>query len=137
MAPPSGCPAHAIAEVDALKKGGMDVELVEVAGQCYARVSLTAPSPPWDRSAYRVLIAIPLAYPTALDAFYLEHPYSFKGGTHPRAQGATISHDNRAWQLVSWHYADQKQWVDGTDNLETHIQHCRGFFLHRGATNAM
>lgn len=132
------CPRVAQDEVARLSQRGVRVELIEAAGQCYTLASgIEAPSPPWDRTDYDLLIAIPAGYDDAgLDAFYLELPYTFKGGTHPRVQGAIIEVNGRRWQLVSWHYPDGRLWRRGQDNLETHVLHCKGFFFHRGALNA-
>lgn len=95
------------------------------------------PSPPWNKSSFDILIAIPAAYDAAdLDAFYVELPCQFGGGDHSRIQGQVIELLGRQWRLVSWHYPDDRPWIRGVDNLETHIVHCRGFFLDRGAVNA-
>jgi hypothetical protein len=124
-------------EVERLAKTGVDIHLLDVSGQCYALVrDIEAPSPPWNSSRYDILIAIPAVYPdAALDAFYLSLPYTFHDSTHPRVNGATISVENRQWQLTSWHYPDGKPWRRGLDDLDSHITHCRGFFSHRGALN--
>lgn len=131
------CPQSAKDEVAALIQRGLAVELVEVGGQCYALArGLGAAAPPWDRDSYDILVAIPAAYDAcSLDAFYLALPYTFKGGEHPRVNGGTISHDGRQWRLVSWHYPDGKPWTQGRDDLASHLTHCKGFFLHRGAVN--
>lgn len=135
---PDKCPRVGCDEVARLARRGIPVELTEASGQCYAIVSgVEAPSPPWDRTAYDLLIAIPAAYDdAALDAFYLGLPYTFKGGTHPRVQGGVIEVNSHRWQLVSWHYPDGRPWRRAQDDLETHILHCKGFFFHRGAVNA-
>lgn len=132
------CPRVARDEVTRLSRRGLPVALAETAGQCYALASgVEAPIPPWDRAGYDLLIAIPAAYDDAgLDAFYLGLPYTFKGSTHPRVQGAVIEVNGRRWQLVSWHYPEGTSWRRGQDNLETHILHCKGFFFNRGALNA-
>jgi Prokaryotic E2 family E len=130
-------PQTATDEVAAMVKRGLAVELVEVDRQCYllARL-LEAPCPPWDRPGYDILVAIPAAYDAcSLDAFYLALPYKFNGGDHPRVSGATIDFDGRQWRLVSWHYKEGKPWTHGVDDLESHLMHCKGFFLHRGAVN--
>ena len=134
---PDVCQRPAQDEMIRLSRQGIKVELVDSGGQCYAlAVGVEAPVPPWDRTAYDVLIAVPAAYDDAgLDAFYLGLPYTFKGGCHPRVQGATIEMNGRRWQLVSWHYPEGTSWRRGHDNLETHILHCKGFFFHRGAVN--
>jgi hypothetical protein len=130
-------PERAVEEVNELVAGGVTVELSELNGQCYAHVTeIEAPAPPWSKAIFDILIAIPAAYDAAeLDAFYIELPCSYKGGEHKRVQGQVIEHLGRKWRLVSWHYPDGRPWVRGQDNLETHIVHCRGFFLHRGAVN--
>ena len=132
------CPEKALEEVEALRLDGMVVDLVESSGQCYARVrGLTAPSPPWGSEDVDILIAVPAVYDLAgLDGLYVRLPYTFNGGTHPRVEnGSIISVEGEEWRQVSWHYADGKPWITGQDNLETHIQHCSGFFRQRGATN--
>jgi Prokaryotic E2 family E len=132
------CPRAAQDEVTRLSRRGIKIELVDAVGQCYALASgVDAPVSPWDRASYDILIAIPAAYDDAgLDAFYLGLPYTFKGGTHPRVQGAVIELNGRRWQLVSWHYPEGASWKRGQENLETHTLHCKGFFLQRGAVNA-
>ena len=125
-------------EIAALVTRGISVEAVEANNQCYALAkSLAAPAPPWDKHAYDILVAIPAAYDSAsLDAFYLGLPYKFKDSTHPRVQGTVITVMDRQWQLVSWHYPDGKPWNRGQDDLASHLTHCKGFFLNRGAINA-
>ena len=131
-------PERAREEVKKLADGGMAVELIELAGQWYAHASSVAvPSPPWNKASFDILIAIPAAYDAAnLDGFYVELPCRFGDGEHPRVQGQVIEILGRQWRLVSWHYPDIRPWMQGVDNLDTHIVHCRGFFLHRGAVNA-
>ncbi len=132
------CPEAVVEEVKTLKARGMELELIELGPQYYVRVrGIEAPSPPWDRGAYEILIAIPAAYDDAgLDGFYLALPYEFNSGAHPRVNGAEVADDGRNWKLVSWHYPENRPWWRGLDDLETHVTHCRGFFLHRGAVNA-
>ena len=131
-------PEAAVDEVQELVRAGMAVELVEHNGLSYAHVPrIEVPVPPWSKAAFDILIAIPAAYNTAqLDGFYVEQPCVYNGGEHPRIQGDVIELLDRKWRLISWHYPDDKPWVPGKDSLETHIVHCRGFFLHRGAVNA-
>ncbi len=99
---------------------------------------ITAPKPPWDRTSYDILIAIPIAYDlgTGLDGFYIALPYSFNNGEHNRVNGQTLTLKDTQWRAVSWHYTDGKQFQAGVDSIESHIVHCRGFFLARGAVNA-
>jgi hypothetical protein len=118
---------------------GVKLRLIDHVGQCYVlHERLATPSADWETAVHDVLIPVPLAYETAgLDGFYLKLPYKFKGGEHSRVSGQILTIDGMQWKLVSWHYADGKPWRAGTDNLETHITHVKGFFLKRGATNAM
>jgi hypothetical protein len=131
--------AKAKAEIARLAASGLSAELVDEGVQPYALVcGLEAPSPPWDRKLYNILFPIPVAYDmgTPLDAFYFGLPYTFNGGEHSRVSGQVITIRNCQWKLVSWHYTDGKPFNPATDTIESHIIHCRGFFLERGATNA-
>lgn len=126
------------AEVELLAKSGMKISFTELAGQWFVVVeALETPAPPWGSTTHDIAIAVPLAYETAgLDAFYLRLPYTFNGTGHPRVSGPQVKIGDHQWQLVSWHYPDDKRWILGQDDLANHIEHCRGFFLHRKATNA-
>jgi len=127
------------AEIDRLALLDVSIELVTQGVQPFALVGgIEAPSPPWDRKLYDILIAIPIAYDlgTALDGFYLALPYKFQNGEHNRINGQVVSVQNRDWKAVSWHYPDGKPFRLEVDNIESHIIHCRGFFLQRGAVNA-
>lgn len=127
------------AEIERLATSGVSIELATSNSQPYALVSgIEAPSPPWDRGRYDVLIAIPLAFDlgTPLDAFYLRLPYTFQGGEHNRVNGTIITVADCQWRAVSWHYPDGKAFNPAIDTIETHLMHCRGFFFGRGAVNA-
>lgn len=127
------------AEIRRLAGSGVTIELITVDSQPYARVgAIEAPSPPWDKDRYDILIPIPLAFDlgTPLDAFYLSLPYTFNRGEHNRVNGKILTVADRKWRLVSWHYPDGKAFSPATDTIESHIVHCRGFFLERGAVNA-
>ena len=127
------------AEIARLAAAGVGIALVRIGEQPYALVrDLASPVPPWGSATHDILIIIPNAFDfgTPLDGFYLGLPYSFEGGLHNRVNGPTIDVESRKWQLVSWHYADGKPFRLGIDNIESHIAHCRGFFLQRGAVNA-
>lgn len=129
----------AIAEIATLANAGMKIDLVHAHTQPYVRVrKIDSPSPPWDKESQDILIVLPIAYDlgTGLDAFYLKLPYEFQGGQHNRVNGDVIQVANDKWKLVSWHYADGKEFRPTVDTLESHIMHCKGFFFHRGATNA-
>ena len=127
------------AEIERLAAASTAIELVMDGVQPYVWVGgIGAPKPPWDRASYDILIAIPLAYDlgTGLDGFYLALPYSFNNGEHNRVNGQALTLKNTQWRAVSWHYPDGKQFQAGVDCIESHIVHCRGFFLARGAVNA-
>ena len=131
--------ATAKAEVARLAGCGLNVQFLGEGAQSYVQLSgIEAPSPPWDRTEYDILIAIPIAYDlgTGLDGFYLGLPYCFQSGEHNRVNGQVVTIGERQWKAVSWHYPDGKQFRPGIDNIESHIVHCRGFFLARGAINA-
>jgi hypothetical protein len=132
------CAGRASEEVHDLGGRGVAIRLVENNGQCYALVgAVPSPAPPWNANRFDILIAIPAAYDAAeLDGFYVELPCTFNGKDHPQIQGMIIDVEGRKWRLVSWHYREGKPWVRGKDSLETHIAHCRGFFLQRGVGNA-
>jgi hypothetical protein len=131
--------AKAEAEIARLARSGVGIALVKLQAQPYVLVrGVEAPSPPWDKPAHDILIPIPVAYDmgAALDGFYLALPYRFQGGDHSRVNGAMIAFDGHDWRLVSWHYPDGRLFRQGVDSIESHIVHCRGFFLERGALNA-
>lgn len=117
-----------------LQARGLGVEIWIHDKQIYVRVPcLDAPSPPWDKQHYDILIAIPALYDDAeLDGFYLGLPYKHSDREHERVNGPIVAIREREWRLVSWHYLDGKKWVKGRDTLESHIVHCKGFFLARG-----
>jgi hypothetical protein len=131
-------PKAAADEVDALQGRGSRVEIFDENQQCYVSVhGLDIPSPPWSANLTDILIVIPASYENAeLDGFYVALPLGFNGANHPRINGGEITVKGRSWRLISWHYPDNRKWIRGQDNIETHITHCRGFFLHRGAINA-
>lgn len=86
--------ATAKAEIERLATSGADIALVIEGAQPYAKACrIEAPSPPWDRTKYDILIAIPIAYDmgTGLDGFYLGLPYSFHGGEHNRLNGQIVT----------------------------------------------
>lgn len=127
------------AEIRRLAASAIAIELITVDSQPYAFVgSVEAQSPPWDKDQYDILVPIPLAFDlgTPLDAFYLALPYTFHGGEHNRVNGRVLTVSGRQWRLVSWHYPDGMPFNPEIDTIESHIVHCRGFFLERGAVNA-
>ena len=119
-------------DVVTVAAAGFQTQIVTGEGQQYVEVrGLTIPSPPWSGEEGTVLIAIPETYPRGgLDAFYLEQSVT-QGGDMPYQQSVTTI-DGRSWGLISWHYADGKIWNPKHDDLASHIEHCRGFFLSRG-----
>lgn len=120
-------------DVAEVKEGGIDAALVVVGEQKYVEVrGLSVPSPPWNPNNASILIAVSATYPTGgFNAFYLESSVSHQSGAIPRQQG-TSAIAGRSWVLISWHYASNRPWDSRYDDLSTHIEHCRGFFLERG-----
>jgi hypothetical protein len=120
-------------DVETAKEAGVTARLVTVGNQKYVEArDIGVPSPPWGKEQASILIAIPATYPSGgLDAFYLELPFTHSSGSIPRQQEVeTIA--GRACALISWHYHESRPWNPHQDDLITHIQHCRGFFLARG-----
>lgn len=109
---------------------GITAYLFVEGNQRYVEVSnLPIPSPPWSRDRVNIVIAIPATYPAGgLDAFYLEQTVSHESGSIPHQQGTTIL-DDRSWVLVSWHYPTNRPWNPHQDDIASHLEHCRGYFL--------
>lgn len=120
-------------DVEAAREAGINVRLFAEGGQRYVEVrDLPVPSPPWSRDRANILVAIPATYPVGgLDAFYLELTITHANGSVPY-QSSTAQVDGRAWGLISWHYAINRPWSPRHDDLLSHIEHCRGYFLRRG-----
>jgi hypothetical protein len=120
-------------DIEAANGAGETARLVAVGSQKYVEVrDIGVPSPPWGNVRANILIAIPATYPSGgLDAFYVELPFTHSSGPIPNQQ-STVSIDGRNWALISWHYHETRPWNPLQDDLTTHIQHCRGFFLKRG-----
>ena len=110
------------------------IRLASDGAQRYVETTIQIPSPPWSASTALILIAVPANYPTAgLDAFYLDATINIGGSIH-RAQlvGPILG---KRWNLISWHYSAARPWNPRTDDLQTHVAHCRGFFLQRGVVS--
>jgi hypothetical protein len=81
-----------------------------------------------------ILIAVPANYPTGgLDAFYVDPTVTIRGTIH-RAQpaGELVG---KMWNLISWHYSVSRPWNPRVDDLQSHVAHCKGFFLERGVVS--
>ena len=120
-------------DVARMIEAGLNARLIVSGNQKYVEVrDIIVPSPPWGKSLANILIVVPATYPTGgLDAFYLELPFTHSSGSIPRQQQSTQI-DGRSWMLISWHYHESRPWNPLQDDLSTHIQHCRGYFLTRG-----
>lgn len=117
---------------DDIQEAGGSARLLSHAGQQYAAVKIDISSPPWSEATAEILFAIPATYPTGgLDAFYVKLPLGHSSGDIPKKQSEIIV-DGERWLLISWHYLEAKPWNSLHDDLATHVQHCRGFFLTRG-----
>ncbi len=122
-------------DLKAAQEAGINARLFIEGGQKYVEArDLAIPSPPWSRDRVSIIVAIPATYPTGgLDAFYLEQTVTHANGSIPYQQG-TATIDGRPWALISWHYATNRPWNPRQDNLASHIEHCRGYFLKRGVS---
>jgi len=111
---------------------GVSARLIAQNGQRFVEVAgLEIPSPPWSGPRATIAIAVPASYPQGgLDGFYLEKTVN-QGGSIPYEQPA-ISLNGRTFALISWHYAAGREWNPRSDDLASHIAHCRGYFLKRG-----
>ena len=120
-------------DVEAANETGEMAQLITVSSQKYVEVTnLNVPSPPWGKDKVNILIAIPATYPSGgLDAFYLGLPCTHSSNSIPKQQ-QVVSIYGRDWALISWHYHESRPWNPLQDDLITHIQHCKGFFLTRG-----
>jgi hypothetical protein len=120
-------------DVAAVNAAGGKARLLNPGGQIYVEAcGLEIPVPPWGSKRAAILIAVPATYPSGgLDAFYLKLPMTHSSGSIPYQQ-SVIHVDGHDWMLISWHYHESRPWNSLHDDLESHIQHCRGFFLTRG-----
>jgi hypothetical protein len=120
-------------DIELANEAGQIARLVTVGSQKYVEIdNFDVPSPPWGKDKVNILVAIPGTYPSGgLDAFYLGLPCTHSSNSIPRQQ-QVVSIDRRDWALISWHYHESRPWNPLQDDLITHIQHCRGFFLTRG-----
>ncbi len=120
-------------DVEAANETGVIARLITGGAQNYVEVrDIIVPSPPWGNSRADILIAVPATYPAGgLDAFYLGLPFTHSSGSIPNQQQA-VSIEGRNWVLISWHYHESRPWNPLQDDLTTHLQHCRGYFLNRG-----
>ena len=118
-------------DVDGLKAQDASIKIQVVGGQKYVEAKISGLPSSWSRGEATILIAVPSNYPHGgLDAFYLEQGVH-QNGSVPRQQ-STAQLLGRAWGLISWHYSANRQWDPSVDDLGSHIEHCRGFFLARG-----
>ena len=119
-------------DVAAVCVAGVSARLLAGNGQRFVEVAgIDIPSPPWSVGKATIAIAVPTSYPQGgLDGFYLEKTVN-SNGSIPYEQ-STIMLDGRAFALISWHYANGREWNPSRDDLASHIAHCRGSFLKRG-----
>ncbi|MBK6722957.1 MAG: hypothetical protein IPG58_06635 [Acidobacteria bacterium] len=120
-------------DISAVQEAGGNARLLSHNGQRFAHIGdIAIPTPPWDRQSTEILIAVSDTYPTAgLDAFYVKLPIGHSSGDVPKKQNE-IQIGDTSWLLISWHYHESRPWNSMQDDLVTHIEHCRGFFLTRG-----
>lgn len=123
-------------DVRTVGEAGVDARLFSEGGQRYVELrNLVVPSPPWSSGRVNIVVAVPATYPmSGLDAFYVELPFGQAGGGIPYQQSAAQI-NGRQYGLISWHYASNRPWNPLRDDLTTHVEHCRGFFLRRGVSS--
>jgi Prokaryotic E2 family E len=134
-APPRGSPTIKD-DVTAVREAGIDARLFSEGGQRYVELrNLAVPSPPWSSNRVNIVVAVPATYPmSGLDAFYVELPFGQAGGGMPYQQ-SVAQINGRQHGLISWHYATNRPWNPLRDDLASHVEHCRGFFLRRGVSS--
>jgi hypothetical protein len=121
-------------DVKILQSSGESVRLKSDGTQRYVEASIQIPSPPWSSPSALILIAIPASYPTGgLDAFYVDPAITIKGTIHRAQPAGPLFTKN--WNLISWHYSAKRPWNPRVDDLQSHIAHCKGFFLERGVVS--
>lgn len=120
-------------DVKEYQEAGATARLFSFNGQTYVEVNhIRIPSPPWNKRHADILIAVPATYPAGgLDAFYVRMPIAHESGDVPRKQNM-LEINGDQWLLISWHYHPNKPWNPAQDDLVTHVEQCRGFFLMRG-----
>jgi hypothetical protein len=118
-------------DVEHMKLSGETVNLVSDGQQRFVEATVSIPSPPWSAPSAQILIAVPANYPSGgLDAFYVDPVVNINGAIHrAQAAGPLLG---RKWNLISWHYSSKRPWNPRVDDLQSHIAHCKGFFLQRG-----
>jgi hypothetical protein len=121
-------------DVEQMKQAGESVRLVAEGAQRYVEVTISIPAPPWSAPFALILIAVPANYPTGgLDAFYLDSAITIRGTIHrAQAAGPLLG---KSWNLISWHYSVARPWNARIDDLQSHVAHCKGFFLERGVVS--
>jgi hypothetical protein len=119
-------------DVAAVAASCVAARLITENNQRFIEVSgLEIPSPPWSGKAATIAITVPATYPQGgLDGLYVEKTVN-QSGSIPYQQ-STIPLGGREFVLVSWHYANGREWNPSRDDLASHIAHCRGYFLKRG-----
>lgn len=120
-------------EIENLGGCGLEATLHDHNGQRYVEVrNVAIPTPPWSQNHADILISIPATYPTGgLDAFYVQANIGHSSGAVPYQQG-TSNIVGKEWRLISWHYTLNRPWNTKSDDLSSHVEHCRGFFMTRG-----
>jgi Prokaryotic E2 family E len=121
-------------DVEQMRQAGESLRLLSEGGQRYVEIAISIPAPPWSASSALILIAVPANYPIGgLDAFYLDPDITIRGTVH-RAQAAGPLLGKK-WNLISWHYSVARPWNPRIDDFQSHVAHCKGFFLERGVVS--
>jgi hypothetical protein len=83
----------------------------------------------YGRATADIAILIAPAYPPGkLDSAYLyPHLVRADGRVIPNTQGAQII-DKRSWQMWSRHRTGANPWIDGEDDLSSHVHYMQSWF---------
>jgi hypothetical protein len=113
-------PAQLTEEVEALKKEGHSVELIEAEGWANM-VFHNYPVPHgYNHETTELLLRFPLSYPNGRpDMFWTDEDLKLKDGRIPRSADSIETPLGKRWRRFSWH---PQNWNPGADNLRTYME---------------
>jgi hypothetical protein len=118
-------PEQLIAEVEELRKEGLDIDLVERDGLVNLVLRSCAIPPSMNKDKSDILLRIPMGYPNARpDMFWTDEDLLLKDGRVPRSADSIEEIIDRRWRRFSWH---PQAWNPGRDNIRTYLEfvNCR------------
>jgi hypothetical protein len=113
-------PEQLLQEVNGLREGGYQVEVVEADG--FANLVFRSYVLPASLSkpSSDILVKIPLSYPNGRpDMFWTDVDVLLKDGRVPRSAEAIESALGRQWRRFSWH---PTTWNPGVNNILTYLE---------------